>query len=458
MNQPDHTEIVVNVFGRTDVGRTREHNEDAFVVADLSKNDASLQPSVRKHRVGPKGTLFMVADGMGGAAAGEIASQMATEIVLRELRANWLNADKESADYFATCLKRAAQSANQAIHGYASSHQEFRGMGTTATIAGLLADTLYLCQIGDSRGYLVRDGVAKQITKDQSLMQKLIEAGELTEEEAAQSERRNIILQALGPEANIKVDLTYQRVRRGDVLVLCSDGLSGQVTRDQIGEVINSDPDLVSACKKLIDLANEAGGPDNITVICARFEGGGLNDMEIEGDEVGHRVFATTDGGSTPPMPMERVFEAPTAPMRSSGDRATTPVDQPAVEAAEDSEPQFMTDDRDPVNGPTGDIDMTEIPQVEPERRSKGKIIAGVLLVLLLALASWFAVKMMGGPATDSAAVDSVLSDSNTVPGNDSGNVPRTDSGTVPRTDSGTVPRTDSGSVPRTDSTRPTPQ
>ena len=226
MNQPDHTEILVNVFGRTDVGRTREHNEDAFVVADLSKNDASLQPSVRKHRVGPKGTLFMVADGMGGAAAGEIASQMATEIVLRELRANWISTDSESADLFATCLKRAAQSANQAIHGYASSHQEFRGMGTTATIAGLLADTLYLCQIGDSRGYLVRDGVAKQITKDQSLMQKLIEAGELTEEEAAQSERRNIILQALGPEANIKVDLTYQRLRRGDVLVLCSDGLS----------------------------------------------------------------------------------------------------------------------------------------------------------------------------------------------------------------------------------------
>jgi serine/threonine protein phosphatase PrpC len=418
MNQPDHSEILVNVFGRTDVGRTREHNEDAFVVADLSKNDASLQPSVRRHRVGPKGTLFMVADGMGGAAAGEIASQMATEIVLRELRANWLAADGESPEHFATCLKRAAQSANQAIHGYASSHQEFRGMGTTATIAGLLADTLYLCQIGDSRGYLVRDGVAKQITKDQSLMQKLIEAGELTEEEAAQSERRNIILQALGPEANIKVDLTFQRLRRGDVLVLCSDGLSGQVTRDQIGEVIRNEPDLVSACKKLIDLANQAGGPDNITVICARFEGGGLNDMEIEGDEVGHKVFAVNDGGSTPPMAMDRVFEVPTQPMRASGDRATTPVDQPAIEA---EEPEIVTDSQDPVSGATADIDMTDVAAVAPERRSKGKIIAGALLVLLLALASWFAVKMMGGSsAPDSAAVDSAVVADSTQPALDS--------------------------------------
>src|SRR6186997_1279296 len=116
-------------------------------------------------------------------------------------------------------------------------------MGTTATIAGVLADTLYLAQVGDSRAYLVRKGSAQQITKDQSLMQKLIEAGELTEEEAAQSERRNIILQALGPEATVKVDLTYQRIRRGDVLLLCSDGLSGQITKNDIVEAA-SETDL----------------------------------------------------------------------------------------------------------------------------------------------------------------------------------------------------------------------
>ena len=101
MNQPQAADIIVHVFGRTDVGRTREHNEDAFVVADLTRNDASLQPSVRTHKVGEKGTLFMVADGMGGAAAGEIASQMATEIVLKELRANWLPATDSSPETFA---------------------------------------------------------------------------------------------------------------------------------------------------------------------------------------------------------------------------------------------------------------------------------------------------------------------------------------------------------------------
>jgi serine/threonine protein phosphatase PrpC len=296
MTDPTRPEIIVNVFGRTDVGRTREHNEDSFVVADLTTNVASLQPSVRTHRVGTRGTLFMVADGMGGAAAGEIASQMATEIVLREMRTHWAPLENPTPEEFARCLKRAAQSANSAIHSYASSHQEYRGMGTTATIAGLLDDSLYLCQIGDSRGYLVRDGVARQITKDQSLMQKLIEAGELTEEEAAQSERRNIILQALGPEASIKVDLTWQQVRKGDTLVLCSDGLSGQVSRDEIAQVCTEEQDLVAACKRLIDLANDAGGPDNITVIIARFEGSGL-DSAADEDEVGHRVFSLPEGG-----------------------------------------------------------------------------------------------------------------------------------------------------------------
>src|SRR5213075_3270646 len=136
MNQPATPEIIVHVFGRTDVGRTREHNEDAFVVADLTRNDASLQPSVREHKVGEKGTLFMVADGMGGAAAGEIASQMATEIVLKELREQWLPLNQPSTEAFARTLRKAAQTANQMIHSYAVSHQEYRGMGTTATIAG----------------------------------------------------------------------------------------------------------------------------------------------------------------------------------------------------------------------------------------------------------------------------------------------------------------------------------
>jgi protein phosphatase len=401
MTQPEHNEIVVHVFGRTDVGRTREHNEDAFVVVDLTTNDASLQPSVRQHRLGTKGSLFMVADGMGGAAAGEIASQMATEIVLKEFREHWLPLQDLTTDAFARVLKRAVQNANQQIHGYASSHQEFRGMGTTATIAGLLADTLYLAQVGDSRGYLVRDGVAKQITKDQSLMQKLIEAGELTEEEAAQSERRNIILQALGPEPAIKVDLTHQKLRRGDTLVLCSDGLSGQVSRDEIARVVNEEKDLVQACRRLIEMANSAGGPDNITVIIARFDGAGLSDLEVEGDEVRHRPFPLSDGT---PTPAAVDLDAPTQPLRRSAPatpRATLTTPSPearitpvVTEAVADGSVIAGTDESDV---PTLEVlDLSRVPSppdVKPARRSRGMAIAMVLLAVMIAFAAWYAVQ-----------------------------------------------------------------
>src|SRR3954466_6504276 len=314
-----HGSIVVNVFGKTDVGRTREHNEDSFVVADLSTGNATLQPEVRQHVAGPRGSLFMVADGMGGAAAGEIASAMATEVVLEELQRRWVEGVDRTPAAFAGALKHAATAANTKINSYAVGHPEFRGMGTTATIAGLLNDTIYVAQIGDSRGYLIRDGVGIQITKDQSLMQKLVEAGELTEEEAEHSERRNIILQALGPEASIKVDLTHQPVRRGDTLVLCSDGLSTQINRDKIAEIVAGEKDLTQTCKKLIDAANANGGPDNITVIVARFEGEGLadpdDDDEGDGWTVKHRVFPLDDSGaSIAPHANETTQPIPTTP------------------------------------------------------------------------------------------------------------------------------------------------
>jgi protein phosphatase len=295
-------QIIVNVFGKTDVGQTREHNEDSFVVADLSTGNATLQPEVRVHNAGPRGSLFMVADGMGGAAAGEIASAMAVEEVIAQMQRLWVEGVDRSPSAFARALKQAAKAANTRINTYAAQHPEHRGMGTTATIAGLLQDTIYLAQIGDSRAYLVREGVGIQITKEQSLMQKLVEAGELTEEEAEHSERRNIILQALGPEASIKVDLTHQPLRRGDTLVLCSDGLSTQINRDRIAEIVSDEKDLTQACRELIDAANAAGGPDNITVIVARFEGDGLPeyDEDDEADEslVRHRPFPLDDSGA----------------------------------------------------------------------------------------------------------------------------------------------------------------
>jgi PPM family protein phosphatase len=393
---PSKGPVVVHVFGRTDVGRTREHNEDAFAVADLTANRATLHPDVRTHISGERGSLFMVADGMGGAAAGEIASAMAVDVVLRELERLWIQASRYDAAGFAQALKRSTAAANAEINAFATQHPEYRGMGTTATIAGLLGDTLYLAQVGDSRAYLIREGVGRQLTKDQSLMQKLVEAGELTEEEAEHSERRNIILQALGPETSVKVDLTHQVVRRGDVLVLCSDGLSGQVSKDEIARVVAEEHDLVMVCKRLVDRANENGGPDNITVVAARFDGDGL-ELAGQADEVGYAVFPLPDTGQHPALPPPVAdgdrpapdgAPAPLALRSARVDFADT-LSVPTFDPIE----SFTIPDSDSGSGaPASDATppVASAPAVSPERRTRGMAIAVALLAVLVAGAAWF--------------------------------------------------------------------
>ena len=320
----------------------------------------------------------MVADGMGGAAAGEIASAMAIDAVLAKCARAGSRCETTNTEAFVRAIKQATKAANERINTYATNHPEFRGMGTTATVAGLFGDTLYLAQVGDSRAYVVRNGVAQQITKDQSLMQKLIEAGELTEEQAEHSERRNIILQALGPEPTIKVDLTHQLVRRGDTLVLCSDGLSGQVSKDEIASIVQHAPDIAAACERLIDRANEAGGPDNITVIVARFDGAALRAV-TEADEVGHRVFRLAETGQTPARSVDTVVDRQTP---------TQPI--PVV-----AHPR--PEERDLTSSPdAADLPAYEAPAVSPARRSAGRLIAIVLFVALVALAAWFAYRKLG--------------------------------------------------------------
>jgi protein phosphatase len=309
--------VMVEVFAQSDVGRTREHNEDAFVVADLADATPLAFERVLRNAVGPAGHLFMVADGMGGAAAGELASETAVDVVLRYLREHWVPRRTSDAGAFVESLERATDVANATIFRHASEHPELRGMGTTATVAGLLGDTLYLAQVGDSRAYLVRGGHARQITKDQSLMQKLIEAGEISEEEAEHNERRNIILQALGPEAAIKIDLTYQRVRRGDVLILCSDGLSGLVRAEEIGRAVVEEPDLQHVCRRLVQMANALGGPDNITVVAARFDGSGLA-APNDDDHVGHRLYAVPGRELVAGESVDDLMRAKTAQMEAA--------------------------------------------------------------------------------------------------------------------------------------------
>jgi protein phosphatase len=345
---------------------------------------------VRSHVVGDRGTLFMVADGMGGAAAGEIASAMAIDAVLREVAGSLEGSDAPNEEAFATAIKRATSAANAEIHMFAVEHPEFRGMGTTATVAGVLGDAVYLAQVGDSRAYLVRGGVASQITKDQSLMQKLVEAGELTEEEAAQSERRNIILQALGPEPQIKIDLTHQQLRRGDILVLCSDGLSGQVKTEEIARIVTEEEDPMTACKRLIDRANENGGPDNITVIVVRFDGDGLIPPGAT-DPVGHRVFPL-EGDSGPVRAID---------LRTSKGTLTTGAIQMHRRPTREI-PPAAAEEREPIVLASSLHD-----DALASRRSRGMLIAMLLLLLFLAMATYWVYRSAERIVQERAATDS---------------------------------------------------
>jgi protein phosphatase len=251
---------------------------------------------VAEQVIGPRGSLFMVADGMGGAAAGEIASSMAAQQIFDHLAKVWSHDPDNSPQQFALRMREAVEHANAEIHAYASEHPEVRGMGTTLTAAGVHGPNLFLAQVGDSRAYLIRDGVAFQLTRPVAHPAPG-RRGELTEEEAETNARRNIILQALGPDPRVKVVLSLQRLNRGDVLVVCSDGLTGLVRKTEIAAVVAGDSDLDRVCETLISLANERGGPDNITVVAARFHGDGLPETSDSEEEPQHNVRGPGDLG-----------------------------------------------------------------------------------------------------------------------------------------------------------------
>jgi protein phosphatase len=298
-------EIHVNVAGRTDVGLRRSENQDSFIVVDLTQQEAGgvlLEPDIDTgapvagaFHLGEKGALCLVADGMGGAAAGGVASSVAVTCIHDELRKHWAMDRNSTPQQFAHRLKEAVEASNARIHQTAQEDSRFRGMGTTVTAVGILDGFLYVAQVGDSRAYLLRNSEAIQITRDQSYIQHLVEAGTLTEEEAERSDHRNMILQALGTAPFVDVDLTYQELRRGDTIIVCSDGLSKVVTRQDIADVAHRSPDPAALCSELVDLANMRGGPDNVTVIAARVEGVGLEEPAVS-DEVGRRVYAVDRG------------------------------------------------------------------------------------------------------------------------------------------------------------------
>ena len=263
------SDVQVSVFARTDVGMHRSGNEDSFLVADLTAGKIGLGPDVSTHQLGERGSLMIVSDGMGGAAAGEIASEMAVTSMRDSL------AEVNSSTEISEQLKSAAEIANERIWNHSQDNPELSGMGATLTAVLVQGTTAYIAQVGDSRAYLMRRDQIKQLTKDQSLAQMLVDSGAIKPEQM-DSVPQNVIMQAMGTQPAVKVAMTAVELFRNDCLVICSDGLSNKIPPNELREMIQGVEDLTEACRLLIDKANERGGEDNITVIIARFDGEAL--------------------------------------------------------------------------------------------------------------------------------------------------------------------------------------
>ncbi|HEV2705372.1 MAG TPA: PP2C family serine/threonine-protein phosphatase [Pyrinomonadaceae bacterium] len=274
----------VEVYAKTDVGRVRSGNEDNFLVLDLTNGrswtgaDGAEPPvELRRFELGPKGLVLVVSDGMGGALAGDVASRMAVETV-RDMLVGEEGEEStcEPEDSLVECLRNATDYANFAIHRRSQEDPRCSGMGATLTGAAVTREGLDFVQVGDSRGYVIRGGEIKLATKDQSLVQQLVDVGQISEQEAETHMFRNVILQALGAQAELAPVTGRVRVTRGDILLLCSDGLSGKLRAEEMRRIVVEAGDLARACERLVQEANERGGEDNITVVLARFTGDDL--------------------------------------------------------------------------------------------------------------------------------------------------------------------------------------
>jgi serine/threonine protein phosphatase PrpC len=268
--------VIIEEAFKTDTGRQRNANEDSYFA---------------------RSPVFAVADGMGGAQAGEVASRIAATAFERSAIGD------EPAE---TQLEQIATSANQEIHDLAQRDSTRAGMGTTLTAALFRDDELALGHVGDSRAYVLRDGELKRLTKDHSLVEELRRQGRLTEEEAEEHPQRSIITRALGPEPNVKVDTMTFKAKSGDIFLLCSDGLTTMVPDSDIRDILVNARSLRSAVNKLIDAANSGGGRDNITAVAFRV----AEEGEEEVDEGATLISRTAD---TAGLTAER--------MRQAGDR-----------------------------------------------------------------------------------------------------------------------------------------
>lgn len=288
--------FTAEIHATSHIGRVRKGNEDNYLVLNISgarrwtasQEDSEFIIESQNFEIDDSGVVVAVSDGMGGALAGEIASKLAVETVSTRLLEDNIDETLPADTYDHHLIQKlydATVFANQLIHDQGRTDPQCQGMGATFTGIGVTADAADIIQVGDSRAYLVRGGKIYQVTKDQSLVQQLIDANQISVEEAETHNLKNVILQALGAQNEVYPVSARIEPRQGDVFLLCSDGLSNKVSAGHMQEIILSHiDDLKNACVELVNDANENGGEDNITVILAKFYGDDL--LEPEGEEL----------------------------------------------------------------------------------------------------------------------------------------------------------------------------
>ncbi len=324
---------VAEAIARTDTGRQRRGNEDSSYA---------------------RPPLFVVADGMGGAQAGEVASQIAVQTFERGLPDSGNGEER---------LAVRVQEANEVIHRRSRGEPELDGMGTTVTAALLEDEHVAVAHVGDSRAYRFRDGELKRLTQDHSLVDELVRQGKLTEQQAAEHPQRSIITRALGPEPTVEVDTGSYPARAGDVLLLCSDGLTSMIPETLITEILAGPEPLAGVADKLIAAANAAGGRDNITVVLFRIE-------EVAG------------GGPDTEQPTIVAAPGPSSdagPRASAGDGDGVPVaSPPAFGAGSEASGGARTAVAERVLGPRLARTQGRPPPAPPPRRRSEKLIKPV--------------------------------------------------------------------------------
>lgn len=268
--------------GRTDIGKKRESNQDQFLVADLNKSmlvqSTSLNLEAQSRLYGlSHGKLLMVADGMGGHQGGNRASRMAIDLLINQLlnSMHWFsssNTDESQREAgFIEDLKKLMQHAHEAIEKEAQAEVGKKGMGTTLTVAYVIWPWMYVLHAGDSRCYLLRAGELRQLTRDHTVSNQLVEKGGMTVEEANNSRWSNVLYNALGAgAAEVVPEVHKVALQPGDTIMLCTDGLYRHVRDNEIRDLLETELDPPESCRSLIDLANFRGGLDNITAVVAR--------------------------------------------------------------------------------------------------------------------------------------------------------------------------------------------